>query len=131
MGVFKSKSPEKEAATKRKSTDFANLPPLKPGGAVGFMNYREGENSNIAKGKKSKKASESDMDSDEDEDDAVATKAEEEETNGTTHLSPDDIRRQGDLAEGVRKIKVCWFFNLEYHSISLLMKYIVETSTFR
>lgn len=106
MGVFKSKSPEKEATVKRKSTDFASLPPLKPGGAVGFMNYREGENSSTVKGKKSKKASESDMDSDEDEDDVIPTKAEEDETNGTTHLSPDDIERQGDLAEGVRKIKV-------------------------
>ncbi|KAH8694931.1 hypothetical protein BGW36DRAFT_299428 [Talaromyces proteolyticus] len=106
MGIFKSKSPEKETTVKRKSTDFANLPPLKPGGAVGFMNYREGDLSNKAKGKKAKKTSESDMDSDEDDEDAIAAKAEEEETNGTTHLSPDDIRRQGDLAEGVRKIKL-------------------------
>lgn len=111
MGILKSK-PAEENTTKRKSTDFSNLAPLKPGGAVGFMNYREGENANTAKlRKKSKKGSESDMDSDDDDDDddkdPVANKAEEDENADNTHLSPDDLQRQGDLAEGVRKIKVC------------------------
>lgn len=107
MGILKTKAVE-ETPSKRKSTDFSKLPPLKPGGAVGFMNYREGEGTASAKaGKKSKKSSESDMDSeDEDEEEIVAEKVEEDDTNDTTHLSPDDLRRQKDLAEGVRKIKV-------------------------
>lgn len=47
------------------------------------------------------------MDSDDDEDESVVGKAEDEEAKeGDTHLSPDDIRRQGELAEGVRKIRV-------------------------
>jgi hypothetical protein len=108
MGILKSKSPEKEAPAKRRSQpDFASLGPLKPGGAVGFLNYREGEDSAAGTRRKSKKGSESDMDSDEDGEAPVIEKAENEETtDATTHLSPDDIRRQGDLAEGVRKIKV-------------------------
>lgn len=109
MGILKSKAAE-ETPAKRKSTDFSKLAPLKPGGAVGFIGYREGDKAGSSKaGKKSKKSSESDMDSDDDEDekDPVTEKADEDENNDTTHLSPDDLRRQGDLAEGVRKIKVC------------------------
>ena len=110
MGILKAKTEEKASSTKRRSlqTDFAKLPPLKPGGAVGFLNYREGQNQSPKGRRKSTTGNHSDMDSDEDEeqDVAEADKADEEENNGTAHLSPDDIRRQGDLAEGVRKIKV-------------------------
>ncbi|QGA12538.1 hypothetical protein EYB26_000182 [Talaromyces marneffei] len=108
MGILKSK-PAEETPSRRKSTDFSKLAPLKPGGAVGFMGYREGDNVSSPKaGKKSKKSSESDMDSDDDVDDKdpVIDKADDDENNDTTHLSPDDLRRQGDLAEGVRKIKL-------------------------
>lgn len=108
MGILKSKSSENDASARRKSQpDFANLGPLKPGGAVGFLNYREGEDTAAGTRRKPKKGSESDMDSDDDGEDPVIEKAEDEETrDATSHLSPDDIRRQGDLAEGVRKIKV-------------------------
>ena len=108
MGILKSKAAE-ETPAKRKSTDFSKLAPLKPGGAVGFVGYREGDKSSSSKaGKKSKKSIESDMDSDDEEDekDPVVQKADDDEKIDTTHLSPDDLRRQGDLAEGVRKIKV-------------------------
>ncbi|EED19196.1 conserved hypothetical protein [Talaromyces stipitatus ATCC 10500] len=110
MGILKTK-PAEESTAKRKSTDFSKLGPLKPGGAVGFMNYREGDNASSSKTRKKSKGGESDMDSDDDEDekDPVTEKADEDEDKDTTHLSPDDLRRQGDLAEGVRKIKVCWF----------------------
>lgn len=51
-----------------------------------------------------------DMDSDEDDDlhEGKAMKEEELETQDPTkdNLSPDDIRRQGEISEGVRKIKV-------------------------
>jgi hypothetical protein len=110
MGILKPKSSEKDGSTKRRSIqpDFSNLAPLKPGGAVGFLNFREGDDGASRSRRKSKKGSESDMDSDDDEDDPVVTKADEDETKeGDIHLSPDDIRRQGELAEGVRKIKVC------------------------
>lgn len=106
MGILKTKVAE-ETSTKRKSTDFSKLAPLKPGGAVGFMNYREGESAATAKtGGKSKKGNQSDMDSDDDEDEPAGEKPEEDEENDTSHLSPEDLRRQKDLAEGVRKIKL-------------------------
>lgn len=129
MGILKSKVVE-ETPAKRKSTDFSKLAPLKPGGAVGFVGYREGDKAGSSKtGKKSKKGSESDMDSDEEEDekDPVTAKADEDESNDTTHLSPDDLRRQGDLAEGVRKIKVC--SRTEYSLDLDADDSLVETST--
>ncbi|KAN0083285.1 hypothetical protein V8E54_002373 [Elaphomyces granulatus] len=109
MGILKSKSQDKECSTKRRSLqpDFSNLAPLKPGGTIGFLHFREGDDKASKSGTKSKQGSESDMDSDEDEDDPVVGKADDEEAKETEpHLSPDDIRRQGELAEGVRKIKL-------------------------
>lgn len=105
MGILKPKSEKDGSKRKSLQPDFSNLAPLKPGGAVGFLNFREGDSNKS--GKKSKKGNESDMDSDDDEDDPVVNKAEEDETKeGQTNLTADDIRRQGELAEGVRKIKV-------------------------
>jgi hypothetical protein len=109
MGILKSKSQDKEGSAKRRSLqpDFSNLAPLKPGGTIGFLHFREGDDQASKSGAKSKQGSESDMDSDEDEDDPVVGKADDEEAKDIQpHLSPDDIRRQGELAEGVRKIKV-------------------------
>lgn len=104
MGILKPKS---QKDTKRRSLqpDFSNLGPLKPGGTVGFLNYRE---SNATGRGKSKKGSEDDMDSDEEEDqDRLLDKTDEEATNdATTELTPDDLRRQKVLEEGVRKIRV-------------------------
>lgn len=109
MGILKDrKSQETPGSTKRRSIqpDFANLGPLKPGGTVGFLNFRDAD-SNSAKTRKAKKPNGKDMDSDDDDDDSILGKADEEEAKDVdVHLSPDDIRRQGELAEGVRKIKV-------------------------
>lgn len=107
MGILKdSKAQETPAAKKRKSlqADLANLGPIKPGGAVGFLNFRENE----AKPRKGKK-SDDDMDSDDDEtEDPVLAKADDEEAKDDNRfLSPDDIKRQGELAESMRKIRVC------------------------
>lgn len=108
MGILKdSKSQETPGSAKRKSlqTDFSNLGPLKPGGTVGFLNFRDGTE-NKRKGKKNK-TGDDDMDSDEDEDDPTPFRTDDEETKvDKDHLSPDDIKRQGELSEGLRKIKV-------------------------
>lgn len=92
--------------------DFANLKPLKPGGALGFSTFRDNESrsSSYGNGKKkdTKKAGDDAMDSDDDEDDEVVGKLDDLESNDFTNspLSPDDAKRQGELAEGVKKIKV-------------------------
>ncbi|KAJ5887993.1 hypothetical protein N7495_008034 [Penicillium taxi] len=102
MGIYKdAKVPETPAAAKRKSLqDFANLGPIKPGGTVGFVGFRD---DSTRKGKNG-----DDMDSDEDDtDNPILGNADDEEAKDDDRfLSPDDIRRQGELAEGVRKIRL-------------------------
>ncbi|KAI9815271.1 MAG: hypothetical protein M1827_002751 [Pycnora praestabilis] len=104
-------------ASKRRSvqTDFAKLPPLKAGGTVGFSTFRDKEVKSPAfsygKGKIGKKDRSDKMDSDEDDDDEdsetvgkledVEVKEEDKDL-----LSPEDAKRQGELAEGVRQIKL-------------------------
>ncbi|KAK3071785.1 hypothetical protein LTR53_008023 [Teratosphaeriaceae sp. CCFEE 6253] len=98
--------PKTPAASKRKSSgpDFANLGPLKAGGTVGFSGYRD------STAKRKDKAKDVDaMDSDEEGDDEDGLTAGEQDgevkdENGRL-LSPEDARRQGELAEGVQKIK--------------------------
>ncbi|EEH44391.1 uncharacterized protein PADG_00680 [Paracoccidioides brasiliensis Pb18] len=119
MGILETKSKAKDntgSTAKRVSVqpDFANLAPLKPGGAVGFINFRD-SNSKEGLGKsrkKPKRSSGSDMDDSDDDDEngtsSILHKAEYEEDKdvGSSLLSPDDVKRQGELAEGVRQIKL-------------------------
>ncbi|KAJ5648441.1 hypothetical protein N7490_004813 [Penicillium lividum] len=104
MGILKDPKAQETPAAKRKSlqADFASIGPLKPGGTVGFLNFRDHEST--PKGKKG----EDDMDSDDDDtDNPILSKADEEETKDDNQfLSPDDIQRQGELEEGVRKIRL-------------------------
>ncbi|KAJ9405656.1 hypothetical protein DTO045G8_6686 [Paecilomyces variotii] len=109
MGILKDpKSQDTPGSTKRRSLqpDFSNLGPLKPGGTVGFLNFRD-KDANKGK-RKSKKSSASDMDSDDDDDDdLIIHKAEDEEAkDADVELTAEELRRQGELAEGVRKIKL-------------------------
>ncbi|KAL2370439.1 hypothetical protein BDBG_06251 [Blastomyces gilchristii SLH14081] len=121
MGILEPKSRDqdnKSSSTRRISlqSDLANLAPLKPGGAPGLSKFRDHNNADQGLGKsrkKPKRGSESDMDdSDYDDDDngpsSILHKAEEEGDKDVSPslLSPDDIRRQGELAEGVRQIKL-------------------------
>lgn len=109
MGILKDAKTQETpgSATKRRSLqpDFSSLGPLKPGGTVGFLNFRDNQQEK-RKNKKNKKTDD-DMDSDDDDDDSILGKADDEEAKGDDrNLSPDDIRFGGELAEGVRKIKV-------------------------
>ncbi|KAL4906261.1 hypothetical protein BDW74DRAFT_151601 [Aspergillus multicolor] len=110
MGILKDpKLQETPGSVKRRSQqlDFANLGPIKPGGGVGFLNFRE-HTEGQKKGKKDKvMADDDDMDSDDDDDDRILNQADEaEEKEEDQHLTADDIRRQGELAEGLRQIKL-------------------------
>lgn len=104
MGILKDPKAQEPAVVKRKSlqADVANLGPLKPGGTVGFLNFRDHESSR--KGKKGDYEMDSD---DEDTDNPILGKADDEEDkDNDKFLSPDDVQRQGELEEGVRKIRV-------------------------
>lgn len=109
MGILKNpKTQDTPGSAKRRSLqpDFSNLGPLKPGGTVGFLNFRDGGDSR-PKDKKNKKGGGDEMDSDDDDDDSILGKADDDEDkDGDVNLTADDIRRQGELAEGVRKIRL-------------------------
>ena len=114
MGILASK-PSKTAAgsTKRRSTqlDFSNLAPLKPGGTVGFSTFRDTDPTarrNKARRKSNGETGAMEEDSDEDDEDVeVVGKMEDvDEKDMKTLLSPEDAKFQGELADGVGRIKV-------------------------
>ena len=97
-------------------TDFANLKPLTPGGTLGFSKFRDSEHRSPSSGDAKKTLKEdSDMDSDEDEDDRSKNVKQEDvepQDSSTMMLSPEDAQRQGELAEGVQKIRVGFLTHL-------------------
>ena len=113
MGILPSpKTNEKPAATaKRKSLplDFANLKPLNPSGAMGFSNFRDNENDSPKNGN-NRFAGRTTDDIDSDEEESISERHIKEEDvdpqDSKVTLSPEDVKRQGELAEGVQKIKV-------------------------
>lgn len=113
MGILSPPKSEKLAANaKRKSlnADFASLGPLKKEGTVGFSTFRDNETRPKARRKAEERVDSDGMDSDsEDEPGEVGKNVKDEgvvpQESGL--LSPEDAQRGGELAEAVRKIKVC------------------------
>jgi hypothetical protein len=111
MGILETaekKNTVASPATRRKSgLDFGSLKPLDAAkGTKNFGGYREMQSP------KAKQKSEDAMDSDaDDEDDARADEMDDDKDVVVDKgmLSPEDAAKQGELAEGVRKIKVCSF----------------------
>ncbi|KAL6711260.1 hypothetical protein ACN47E_005791 [Coniothyrium glycines] len=107
MGILDSpKTPQivSPATDRRKSgaLDFGSLKPLNASaGTKNFGGYRETS-------PKSKQKSVDAMDSDADDEDDIKVEEDDEdkEDDGKGMLSPDDALKQGELAEGVRKIKL-------------------------
>lgn len=114
MGILQPPKSEKPTAVaKRKSlnADFASLGPLKKEGTIGFSTFRDNETRPKPRRKSSKKEDLDAMDSEsEDEETGVVGKMEDVEDveikKEDDLLSPEDAERTGELAEGVRKIKV-------------------------
>lgn len=114
MGIVQpTKSEKATVSAKRKSlnTDFASLGPLKKEGTIGFSTFRDNGTRPEPRRKFSKKENVDAMDSDsEDEVDEVVGKMEDVDEIDVKKendlLSPEDAERTGELAEGVRKIKV-------------------------
>ena len=109
MGVLPTPESEKTpvpSKRKQQGPDFSKLGPLKATGTVGFSGYRDA--SNAKRKTKTKDADAMDSDAD-DEDEGPTTNGTDEaevKQDGDKLLSPEDARRQGELAEGVQKIKV-------------------------
>ena len=108
MGILateKKKAAEPTPRRKSGGLDLSALKPLSATGTKNFAGYRESARKD-GKGKRSEDAMDSDV---EDDDDDAKIKVEDEEDkdpSGKGLLSPEDARREGELEEGVRKIKV-------------------------
>lgn len=101
------------ASAKRKSIpmDFSGLKPLKPGGTLGFTSLRDSQLRDSSGGNNGAVKKElDDMDSEEDEefnnDNALKEEELDSQDPSKAKLSPDDLKRQGEISEGVRKIKL-------------------------
>lgn len=108
MGILSTPDSEKTPiAVKRKSvgtTDFSKLGPLKTTGTVGYQGYRDAASAK----RKNKQAEAMDSDADDEDDERIPNGSEDtdiKQEDGKL-LSVEDARRQGELAEGVQKIKV-------------------------
>jgi hypothetical protein len=115
MGILAPKQQKTAAGpTKRRSAqlDFGKLGPLKPGGTVGFSSFRDQDISS-RRNKSRKKSNGSiggamDEDSEEDDEDGgVIGKMEDvDDKDVKPLLNPEDAKYQGELADGVGRIKV-------------------------
>jgi hypothetical protein len=110
MGILQASQSEKTPTiSKRKASgpDFSKLGPLKSSGTVGFSGYRDADS---AKRKDKKRDTDAmDSDADDEDDERVPNGKDDTEANKEADrmLSPEDARRQVELADGVQKIKVC------------------------
>ncbi|KAI4233122.1 MAG: hypothetical protein L6R40_007187 [Gallowayella cf. fulva] len=107
------KSPETNTKRKSVQDNFAALKPLKPGGTLGFSGFRDPNSQSARKSSAKSKASKADSDMDDSEEDEDAggrtpARNDEGEPKESSHmtLSPEDARRQDEVAEGVQKIRV-------------------------
>ena len=109
MGILSSEKEPTPASSRRKSTglNFGDLKPLNQKSSTSTKNFG-GYRDSGAQSPKSKNANSMDSDAEDDDDDKRKdTEAEDDrDDTGKGFLSPEDAMRQGELAEGVRKIKV-------------------------
>lgn len=117
MGILPSSKPQAAtpASIKRRSgqLDFSNLGPLKTSGTVGFSAFRDHNEEPRRKKKNRTKSNGSamvdeDSEEDEDEEDEILGKMEEvnDEKEDKSRLGPEDAKFSGELADGVKRIKV-------------------------
>jgi hypothetical protein len=111
MGVVAPSRKSSSTVTRKRSTDFSKLGPLKNQGTKGFSSYRDPAARATRKGSKHADAMDSDEDDEEpgarDEMDDVDVK---DENGNPLILTEEDRQRQEEMAEGVRHIKVCCYF---------------------
>ena len=128
MGILSTPPTEKKmpASAKRKSAglDFTSLKPLTSTGTKNFAGYRDSSTVSppFNKAKAGKRKDDDAMDSDaDDEDSKISEEVDDSDvkSDSKSMLSPEDALRQGELAEGVRKIKVLNHFNFQISHLLL------------
>ena len=107
------KTPVSNGKRRSMQADFANLKPLNPSGLAGFAKFRDPNETPDTNGtSKSKAAKKRQTAEDSDDEDAepgkeVLIKTEGDDMqDGNGMLSPEDAKRQAELASGVQKIRV-------------------------
>lgn len=109
MGILQSEPTKTPTSAKRKSVglDFSSLKPLNAKGTKNFAGYRDekAQSSGFPDAKPMRKDEDA-MDSDADDEDSKAVDDDNDADITKKMLSPEDAIRQGELAEGVRKIKL-------------------------
>ena len=142
MGILDpSKQPKSTGSAKRRSTqmDFSSLPPLKPGGTVGFSAFRDNDRKNKARKKSNGNVADvmaEDSEEDEDGGETVEKMDELEDKDPKSLLSPEDAKKQGELAEGVGRIKVSnylvsslsWLTNYTSSNVNILLNLLIHAS---
>jgi hypothetical protein len=111
MGVVAPSRKSSSTVTRKRSTDFSKLGPLKNQGTKGFSSYRDPAARANRKGSKNADAMDSDDDDEEpgarDDMDDVDVK---DENGNPVILTEEDRQRQEEMADGVRHIKVRFCF---------------------
>ena len=140
------KTPVSNGKRRSIQDDFSKFKPLNSDSLKKFSTMRDSNEINgepvNKSGRKNRHPSTDDSDEDLDAEDTVVIKAEHaNERDIDAMLSPEDAKRQGELAEGVQKIRVCastspilaiYSFLLqliESHISGSLMLYPAETAT--
>lgn len=110
MGILPSAKSDKAATTAKRRSIAADIPklgPLKKDGGVGFSKFRDVEPRQT---RKNKRSSDDEMESESDEDAGIIGKMEDindaDVKKDSGMLSPEDAERTGQVAEGIRKMKV-------------------------
>ncbi|OAL34050.1 hypothetical protein AYO20_06698 [Fonsecaea nubica] len=111
MGILSGPKTDKAAVSTKRRSIAAELPklgPLKKEGTAGFSNFRDSERRRSRKGKGT---SDDEMESESDDDGAgIIGKMEDindaDAKRDPSMLSPEDAERTGQVAEGIRKMKV-------------------------
>lgn len=112
MGILPGAKSEKAATTAKRRSIVADLPklgPLKKEGTAGFSTFRDSEGRRKSKGKGT---SDDEMESESDDDGGADIIGKMEDINDADAkkdpgmLSPEDAERTGQVAEGIRKMKV-------------------------
>ncbi|KIX03306.1 uncharacterized protein Z518_06858 [Rhinocladiella mackenziei CBS 650.93] len=111
MGILPGPKSDKAASSAKRRSIAADLPklgPLKKEGTAGFSNFRDGDGRRHRRGKRT---SDDEMDSDSDDDGSGIIGKMEDINDADAKrepgmLSPEDAEQTGQVAEGIRKMKL-------------------------
>ncbi|EFQ35477.1 hypothetical protein CGRA01v4_13651 [Colletotrichum graminicola] len=117
IGIIASSKPAQATpgSAKRRSgqLDFSNLGPLKTSGTVGFSTFRDQDTEATRRRKARKKSNgnvggalNDDSDDDDDESDLIGKMQDIDEKEVDNKLAPEDVKFQGELADGVNRIRL-------------------------